>query len=290
MNTAAEVIGVNVTNLAACTAATDEWYYFPNNVSPTRIDFCPSTCTAISGASYVGVRYDVDDNSNGFSYSTQTGDATSDCDIDSYQDETDVGEHIVIWNLAGTGAVSSWDQSLRVTNAAACTGTVGEWHYDNNANINSMKMCPTTCTEFLSHSFAIEEFFDCVSGGSGNTVVEYEYTGTCTTPATHVQWTFLTYNTDPSGGSGTVNIEIRTGDTLAAMNAATFVQVAEANGADPEDCDPYTLACADIYAELDAALQATGEFAQIRFTLDSSGGTPMILEDWKLYYSCPFTE
>lgn len=294
---------VNVADAAACTAATNEWYY-DNNADIEVIHLCPSTCTEVqtNGTDL----YIVNDPDNTTATNNrrwnELSDFQADCMADLASEADDDPEDFSLNYVVYNGAVAPAAITMtRVTDAAACTGATDEWYYDDNSSPDYMHMCPAACTAFRTSPYRLERFFDCIPLGGGQTVVDgsdgASYSVMCDVDGDgvadqdrHVQWTYLTWQTNPGGGAGTVDIEFRSAETPAALSSQSFIYLGDANGTLPEDCDPYTQPCADLYTTLFPLGQAHGSEAELRFTLTSPGGAPIALESWKLYYSCPFSE
>lgn len=178
----------------------------------------------------------------------------------------------------------------QVASAADCGTSKTRWYYDNPSDPTTLTLCPSTCADVQADDAAqVWLEFGCPKVPSETTTSEV-YQADCASDETP-QWAFLFYGTTiPSGSDAQVTFEVRTAQSEADLEDATFTAAATAT-VTAQDCAknaPMDGVCpVDLYTLL-GKLDSKEEFLELQVTVTpgTDYSTPSV-ENWEITYSCP---
>ena len=210
------------------------------------------------------------------------------CDISiPLQGVTNHGDVDVIWTNSSSVATTL----TPVASSADCATTPNAWYFDP-LDPSIAKLCPTTCATIQAEEGSnVQASVPCDS-----TVEPHSQTYESDCPAgSKVIWGYFTYSSVTPGDSS-VDFEVRTADTTAALPAATLYPAATAHAAPTN-----TQVCAmggpapcpiALYPTLNELPDARNDVLELIMTLHptSDGLTAPTVYNWEITYSCQDSE
>ncbi len=212
--------------------------------------------------------------------------AQAQCDFTLPQDTNLDPESAQVHYDDGSGAETMLSE---VASLAACSGD--GWYYDDPTNPSQLSLCPSSCNSLQSTAGARAWMeVGCQLSTAGSYVTTEVYEATCAPDQSPV-WTFFGYDTSVPADAR-VSFRMRAAGSEAALSSEAWTDIATATRTpDTQVCELEEGVCPiDLYGLLGQSAVKL-PFLELEITLqpNPSGQTPN-LNDWRISYSCPFSQ